>query len=525
MRILCGALCLAVCASSCTDVGLYASEGRGPSAPDRAELEGLACVPLATGEAFPVRVLFAVPGGDGVSREVVGQVTSALDSLNTRFSFPYIRFSVVAYHSVATGLAGSFVDAAELSTAIAQYNAYNEVGPVSLRAPLRLAHSIVSGDMQTACRGQVARTRYLVVLLITSQDTSCANPAFNAGIDTRCDALDSAEACSACELTRVTGALKDLTRQYLAGEVVVQPIYVRTTPEAAISLQAAAIARAGGTQLIETDPAGIKAVLNGLNYASLQRELRLKRLIAVNRNALVRNGQVQVDSDGDGLSDDDEAIRGTDPLAPDTDLDGLGDAIEVRLGMNPQTLDVLNGCNPYLDEDGDRLNDCEERALGTDSCMSDSDGDSLPELVELLAGTNPLIAEGLADADRDGVPNVVEVTVHTDPNSADLAFRDERAYGYAVEDAPPTEDGRACYRIHVRNVGLVTPQRRPNPPYPDILEGMNDVYLYLQVGRDNDPRGTGIGSLRIEQLQYVPPEGRTPAGVIPVLPDEFVVGS
>jgi hypothetical protein len=42
-----------------------------------------------------------------------------------------------------------------------------------------------------------------------------------------------------------------------------------------------------------------------------------------------------IDSDGDGLSDEQERIIGTDPLNPDTDGDGYPDGLEVALGSNP----------------------------------------------------------------------------------------------------------------------------------------------------------------------------------------------
>ncbi len=511
---------------SCTDAGLYATGSSGPTAPDRAELSGTVCTPLAAGDAFPVRVLFAVPGGQGVSREVVGQVATALDSLNARFSFSYIRFGLVGYHTVARGFTGTFVETSALGPAIAQYSAYNEAGPWSLRAPLRLAQSYLSGDMLTGCRGLTGRTRYLVVLVVSDPDTSCANPAFNAGIDTRCDELMPNEsACSECELTRTTAELKGLAEKYAAGEVVIQPIYVRTTANPLVSAQVAAIARSGGTQVIETDPASLQTVLNGLNYASLQRELVLKRFIAWNRNAVARKGALLLDSDGDGVPDEDEEALGTDPLSPDTDLDGLSDGVELRMGMDPLTVDTLNGCNPFLDTDGDRLNDCEEKVLGTDPCIADSDGDALPDLLELHSGTNPLVPEQLDDSDGDGQDNASEVAAQTDPHSADLAFRDDRGHVYSVLPAPPTEDGRACYEVRVQNVGLLTPRARPNPPWDDIPEGVNDLYLYMQVGRPNDPHGAGIGSLHVEQVVFRPPAYREPEGLIPLVDDAFVVGN
>jgi hypothetical protein len=45
------------------------------------------------------------------------------------------------------------------------------------------------------------------------------------------------------------------------------------------------------------------------------------------------------DSDGDGLSDEDEAKIGTNPNNPDTDGDGVGDLEELRMGHNPLVKD------------------------------------------------------------------------------------------------------------------------------------------------------------------------------------------
>ncbi|MEA1784603.1 gliding motility-associated C-terminal domain-containing protein [Arenibacter sp. GZD96] len=50
-----------------------------------------------------------------------------------------------------------------------------------------------------------------------------------------------------------------------------------------------------------------------------------------------------VDSDGDGLTDGEEAVLGTDPNNPDTDGDGISDGDEVLNGTNP-----LDACDPNL---------------------------------------------------------------------------------------------------------------------------------------------------------------------------------
>lgn len=525
-------LALLLSLNACTNSGLYAAGAGGPSGPDRAEFRGIACVPQAAGESFPVKVLYVLEGGAGVDRALVGQVTDALNTVTAQFANPYISFAVVGYHSIATGFQGSFVRDQRIAQAIAQYGAFQEPGPVSHRAPLKLAQSIISGDMQTGCRGLVARTRYYVVQVILSPDTSCANPVYNAGINAQCNAFlpDTAQ-CSACELERVTQELKALVPRYNAGEVTVQPLYIHAGDADIVTrYQAASIARAGGTELIEVSPENITSALAGLNYGSLQRELVLKRLVAMNRNVLSRNGEVLIDSDGDGISDDDELRLGFDPTNVDSDGDRISDGVELRMGLpgtaELMSIDTPRGCNPELDSDGDRLNDCEERVLGTDACIVDSDGDGLPDLVEHLGGSNPLIPEDLADDDRDGMTNVLEVMSHTDLLSADIAFQKERGYGYSIKPAPKTLDGRNCYEINIFNVTVAGTEARPSPDGTgiDIPEGTNDVFIYFQAGRENDPRGNGIGSSWVPQVTFKPPSSRSPSGPIDFTADDFVVG-
>ncbi len=211
----------------------------------------------------------------------------------------------------------------------------------------------------------------------------------------------------------------------------------------------------------------------------------------------------------------------------DSDGDRLSDGVELKMGLRPQLTDTnaninfISGCNAELDSDGDRLNDCEERVLGTDFCIADTDGDGLVDLAEHLGGTNPLIAEDLQDDERDGLTNVGEIESHTDPISADIKFQQERSYGYSITPATPTADGRACYDIDIYNVTLVGTLARPSGTGLIIPKGTNDIYVYFQVGRENDPRGTGIGSLHVAPLIFVPPATRRPSGIVTFTPDDF----
>lgn len=88
-----------------------------------------------------------------------------------------------------------------------------------------------------------------------------------------------------------------------------------------------------------------------------------------------------VDSDGDGLTDEEELTTyGTDPLMADTDGDGLKDGEEVTLGTDPLSVDT----------DGDGLSDTMELlGLGTNPLRPDTDGDGLNDGVEVGMGSDP----------------------------------------------------------------------------------------------------------------------------------------
>lgn len=109
------------------------------------------------------------------------------------------------------------------------------------------------------------------------------------------------------------------------------------------------------------------------------------------------------DTDGDGLTDVEEAQWGTDPNNPDTDDDGLSDGDEVHVYKT----DPLNS-----DTDGDWLYDGGEILLKTDPNNPDTDGDGLTDGEEYYVfKTNPL----LWDTDGDGVSDGDEIRNGTDP--------------------------------------------------------------------------------------------------------------
>jgi len=70
------------------------------------------------------------------------------------------------------------------------------------------------------------------------------------------------------------------------------------------------------------------------------------------------------DPDHDGLTTAEELARGLDPHQPDTDHDGLLDGWEVAHDFNP--LSLPDGGEGQLDADGDGLSNLQEQMLGSD---------------------------------------------------------------------------------------------------------------------------------------------------------------
>ena len=95
------------------------------------------------------------------------------------------------------------------------------------------------------------------------------------------------------------------------------------------------------------------------------------------------------DADGDGLLDVDELCRyGSNPNAPDTDGDGVGDGLEV--GGDPMA---------PLDTDGDGLLDLVD---------ADDDGDGLLTRFEGADADGDLTTADAQDTDQDGVPDYLD---------------------------------------------------------------------------------------------------------------------
>ncbi len=107
----------------------------------------------------------------------------------------------------------------------------------------------------------------------------------------------------------------------------------------------------------------------------------------------------RADTDGDNLSDAQEMVTfGTDGRKADSDGDGLNDAFELAQGLDPRSPDSdsdghLDGSlDPLqqLDTDADGLDDNLERVLRLNPQLADSDADGFSDALELRSGANAL---------------------------------------------------------------------------------------------------------------------------------------
>lgn len=93
---------------------------------------------------------------------------------------------------------------------------------------------------------------------------------------------------------------------------------------------------------------------NGVDVELIQRVTTSDTFTVVQSASTSTRFTTLVDTDGDGLSDEEEAILGTDPVSVDSDGDGISDAEEVRIfATNPLGSDINNN----YDLNGDNASD------------------------------------------------------------------------------------------------------------------------------------------------------------------------
>jgi len=222
------------------------------------------------------------------------------------------------------------------------------------------------------------------------------------------------------------------------------------------------------------------------------------------------------DTDGDGLLDGAEVDEhGTSPVDTDTDDGGMLDGDEVTSGRDPldPSDDTAAG-----DSDGDGLPDDVEVALGTDPHDADTDGDGLSDWLELSGGTPGVFDEGEdtdpldADTDDDGLSDGAEDANHdgvvgtdeTNPRVADTdgdGLTDGQEEG-ATEPIPGgTSDGDGVTYVGTDPAIFVpdhdplttTDPRKADTDGDGLCDGSKRLAGICEAGEDVDDSGSVDG--------------------------------
>jgi hypothetical protein len=266
---------------------------------------------------------------------------------------------------------------------------------------------------------------------------------------------------------------------------------------ASLTAQEQAIATSLGLGITDNDERGEYVTIDNLasvrliDFLSLEFSVgqSISHFFAHNFSAHIRvedgKATIQADSDGDGLTDLEEAkYYGTKLDKWDSDDDGINDFDEIKTKSNPLVPDAGNcSANFSLDSDKDGLTDCTEDRYGTSRILWDSDRDGIPDYLEVLYGLNPLLNDAAEDPDKDGKSNIIEVSQGTPVDYANDEAIESMAMKYKVHTFK--EGTRACLNFEVNNI-----QTGVTAPDPSDRVGINYITFMSEMNIFNDPLST-----------------------------------
>ncbi len=519
-------------AASCTDAKLELIPDPVFDKDDKLAVQGSLCTSSAETLEFPLRVLFVVDASESMAvtdpedpdTGETGRQRAVRDVWERLIeeSAADVRVSIIRFSSgakVQTKVPeGGFTNDPDVLAAATDALAFTDFN-TNYRGALDLARETLRQEMQKAELESRPRSRYVVVFLSDGIPDSGAD-------ETTKDILAD------------VGAIMELKTLFGVGDLRVHTAYLSSgfTPQAdakAQSLLQKMAAKGQGSYRSFSSGEAIDFLF--VDFSILRRIFTLKTLAAVNLMSRPECGAILVDSDGDGLPDEDEVD--TDPLLPDTDFDGLLDRLEVSLvdaGLDPTDPTdsgcySTTACSPpdcvFTDTDGDRLHDCEEVYVGTAQNGADTDADGVPDFLEAWYGLGGSEPDELGDLDFDTTANGVEAFTGTDPLCEDSATRASLGYRYKTTTDGVTANQNTCYEFEVSNITLTSTLDAEPGAFPG--NGWNRVLLFAGEVAFDAPDSFASYRIACVEARYRA-EGDIkdpPSGRMTLEPEDFVTAT
>lgn len=504
-------------AAACTDAHLNLVQQAPQPFSLRQKITGELCAPADITEMQPYKLLFLIdisystltsdptPVG-GVSRRQKA-VADIINKYTTQQHLPNVSYGVITFSDSPFVQTATFTNDLSVLSA-ATNNISVSQGATDYSDTILSASQFIQADLATLSNQQAHITHYEVLFLTDGLPTL--------GVTDPNGVLPFVQNM----VTNVAPRVAELkfNTAFLGGA---SDVTAAQTATAASLLQSMAKLGNGSFNNI---PGGEQFSFD-VDIAPVTRKFALQSVMATNRNTVFGHNIPAIDSDGDHLTDTQEAATGSDPTNPDTDGDGYTDGFEA---LYPGTLDPNHadpGCaNPNMgvDTDKDGLLDCEETLAGTDVTNPDTNGNYLLDSVELFAGSSALIASSTGDYDLDGYTNDVEVKSHLQvrvPNTPE----DMQTWGYQYLSSAVAQDGNSappCYNLSVTNVSMYETLELPGTATAD-LQGHNVIEILTAYAPAD-----GGGPTLLYRASYVGnlilPNAETPLdGTITISPNVF----
>lgn len=245
----------------------------------------------------------------------------------------------------------------------------------------------------------------------------------------------------------------------------------------------------------------------------------LKNFVVYNLNAsFCENGKIDVDSDGDGLCDQDEIRHGLNPRRRFSREGGFSDWFVRR----EQLGEKLPRCMSRRDQDLDLLTDCEEAFIENRSGVSrnpneknhihgdplnpDTDLDGFIDGIELYvfknkgAPMNGINVTYSHDGEREEAG--LQIKQHRNPLVSDPH---QPAYDVRIEHAfENRQTGQNCYTYKQDVLPLyptLATDQQGNFPSHVHRENENLIYVHFIQTPESDPLGRGVLSYSLQKLR------------------------